>query len=338
MSILCKMCILLFISLLSNPEQEIAIHKVREGDTLKKIALEYQMEVKELMKINNLKEQKLPKLGTDLKVIIKKYVPVELPKYYRVSKQDPLWFPMFGYVYYVQLGDSLEKIGKKFGLSTDYIANLNNLKKKHIYLGQRLYLIPSFRYRSYSTGRPTRGSIQNSAVFPPMPGIYYRKNLQRHAYYGHASIVQWSIDAIARVQYYYPNGQPVVVGDLGRKYGGRIARHMSHRNGLDIDIGYYFLMPVATDRFTTARTNTIDGKRTALLIMGLFDSKMIDVIFIDRSLQPIILMFFKQIVKKTSYLADWNRCIKHWNNHKDHMHVRFKNPATLGMFGEFEAP
>ncbi|MBN1234050.1 MAG: penicillin-insensitive murein endopeptidase [Candidatus Coatesbacteria bacterium] len=331
----------LFASVYCSQSDSTQTYVIRDGDTLEAIANEFQMSIEELLSINNLKERKLPPIGTELKIKIReiKISEEKLSKTENLTPSNELWFPWYGYVYYVQLNDNIEKISKRFGTHVELISAMNNLRNNKIYLGQRLYMVPGFRFFSYSNGTPTNGSLSNAAALPPMPGVYYRKNLERRAYYANHKVVQWVIDAIAKVAYYFPDTSLAVVGDLSFEHGGTIARHASHRNGLDVDIGYYFLDNAELKTFKVADTGSIDSSRTALLIMGLFDSRMIDKIFIDKGLQDIIRFSINQISKgHPFYMSEWNKRVRHWPNHKDHMHVRFKNPATLFETEELDAP
>jgi len=99
---------------------------------------------------------------------------------------------------------------------------------------------------------------------------------------------------------------------------------------LDITLSV-ILLPNAT-------TGNLDAARTALLVMGLLDTRMVDKIFMDKSLHELIRSYLYQLHPSPRIMAEWTRCIRHWPNHKDHMHVRFKNPASLVETDETDEP
>lgn len=101
-------------------------YKVVRGDTLGAIAKKFGTTVNELAKLNGIKNVNLIIVGQVLKLPSKTMV-VETPK-------TPA-------TYTVVKGDSLWKIGKKFGIKWQDIAKLNNIKIPYIiHIGQKLKL------------------------------------------------------------------------------------------------------------------------------------------------------------------------------------------------------
>lgn len=97
-------------------------YKIKEGDTLSKLAAEFKTTVDELVKLNNIKDPDLIVAGNTLKV------PVNSPVH---SKEDN--------VYIVKKGDTLSEIAQKFNTTVGHLVNVNGIKDKDlIYPGQKI--------------------------------------------------------------------------------------------------------------------------------------------------------------------------------------------------------
>ncbi|MBV2241147.1 LysM peptidoglycan-binding domain-containing protein [Bacillus inaquosorum] len=94
-------------------------YTVKSGDTLTAIAKKYNTSVKELAKVNGIKDVNMIRVGQVLKV----------------SGAAPSG----GTFYTVKAGDNLTKIGKKFGVSVKTLTTVNRIPDANkIYVGQRL--------------------------------------------------------------------------------------------------------------------------------------------------------------------------------------------------------
>jgi murein DD-endopeptidase MepM/ murein hydrolase activator NlpD len=106
-------------------------YKVRKGDSLWKIADRYNIYIKDILRVNpKLKKRKYLRPGQKICIPHKKRRTVK-------RKSSGGYF-----IYVVKPGDSLEKIGKRFGVSWKKIKKINNLKGTRIRVGQKLK-IPS---------------------------------------------------------------------------------------------------------------------------------------------------------------------------------------------------
>lgn len=117
----------------SPSTEQYQVYVVKSGDTLYKIASEYDMSVDELISINNLNTTVLT-IGQVLKVKIK------------YDSQIPLGAECYGsgyveptYVTYtVKKGDSLYTIAQKYNTSVDSLIKLNELTSNNLSIGQVL--------------------------------------------------------------------------------------------------------------------------------------------------------------------------------------------------------
>jgi len=101
------------------------IHTVKSGETLGKIATQYQCTVTDLKKWNNLKTTNI-QIGQKLKV----YPPQNETQSSTSTSSTT--------TYTVKSGDNLWSIAKKFNTTVDHIKKLNNLKGDSLNVGQKL--------------------------------------------------------------------------------------------------------------------------------------------------------------------------------------------------------
>lgn len=125
------------------------------------------------------------------------------------------------------------------------------------------------------------------------------------------------------------------VGDLSQKGGGRITRHASHQNGLDVDLGYFrrdYRESASFDEVFVKDgrvTENFDGERNWWALKWLFTTARIDRIFVDREIKSYFCKkaeaFERDDVITRSEIL---RLLRPWPNHADHFHVRLECPPT----------
>jgi penicillin-insensitive murein DD-endopeptidase len=115
-----------------------------------------------------------------------------------------------------------------------------------------------------SVGWPHHG-VQTDAVELPGSGVgFTRYRSQGGHYWGQPELVLGISAAAERVHTTFPGGQPLVVGDLSARYGGKIARHHTHRSGRDVDLLWYLITPDG-EPVQSSSFVRIDGPRPAWL-------------------------------------------------------------------------
>lgn len=130
-----------------SEEQNFITYTVRSGDSLYKIARQYNTTVDAIKSLNNLTSDVL-QIGQQL------IVPVNTPT-------TP---PSEGNYYTVQRGDSLWSIANRFGTTVDAIIKANNLTNIDLQIGDRL-LIPS-----------STGTLPTPPIQPPTTTTYTVKS------------------------------------------------------------------------------------------------------------------------------------------------------------------
>lgn len=122
---------------------------------------------------------------------------------------------------------------------------------------------------------------------------------------------QHTISEIVRVTHAYraahPHVPPVVIGDISFEHGGPMDDHLSHQNGLDVDI--YF--PRRDHELRAPTTTAQIDHRLAQDLLDRFVAAGAEKIFIS----------------PTSGFRGPADVVMPWPGHEYHMHVRFPPPA-----------
>ena len=105
----------------TNPDS-IFIYTVVKGDNLYNLASRYNITVKDIMDLNNLKSSNLS-IGQKLRI----------PEKYNNANSLPNYIN-----YIVKKGDNLSSIAKKYGTTVEDIMNDNNLKNTNLQIGDNL--------------------------------------------------------------------------------------------------------------------------------------------------------------------------------------------------------
>ena len=101
-----------------------------------------------------------------------------------------------------------------------------------------------------------------------------------------------------------PEAPKVVIGDLSKKGGGTLGGHVSHQNGLDIDVYYPRLDGKLKDPFTADRVDLA------------LSQQLVD-LFVAAGAQFVFVGY------QTPLLGP-NGVVQSYPNHENHMHVRFR--------------
>ena len=164
--------------------------------------------------------------------------------------------------------------------------------------------------------------------------------LRRPQYsYGAPHVVGHLQRAIAEVRALYPRVHTLAIGDLSAPEGGKLANHLSHRTGVDVDVGLYFTKIPAgyPDNFAAANED-LDLEATWALVTAFARTSDlptgVQVMFLDYDIQARLHAWARQRGTPDTQLADLLQyprgkdaiagMVRHWPSHADHLHVRFK--------------
>ncbi len=165
-------------------------------------------------------------------------------------------------------------------------------------------------HRATSIGLPYSGRLVDGTQLPvegpdwvtwdpatdSVPNLPYRL-------YGNEHTIQRIISVITAYRAANPEAPRVVVGDISFKGGGRMDEHVSHQNGLDVDVYYprgdrHLSAPVATSQIDRA------------LAQDLLDR------FVAAGAEMVFVGF-------STGLRGPGGVVQPYPNHENHMHVRF---------------
>ncbi|MCC6525505.1 MAG: penicillin-insensitive murein endopeptidase [Polyangiaceae bacterium] len=93
-----------------------------------------------------------------------------------------------------------------------------------------------------SVGVPHHGALTDASALPARGPGFVRLRAD-DVRWGNPRLVAAITRAAARVAAEAPGGEPLVVGDLARRHGGRAPHHRSHRTGRDADLLFYTTTP-----------------------------------------------------------------------------------------------
>ncbi|MGN6224958.1 penicillin-insensitive murein endopeptidase, partial [Pseudoxanthomonas sp.] len=160
--------------------------------------------------------------------------------------------------------------------------------------------------------------------------------------FGRGHVVEHLRRAIAGVRALYPEVHTLAIGDLSAREGGRIGGHRSHQSGLDVDVGFYFhRVPEGYPASFAAADANLDLAATWALIHAFARTTHLDDgverIFLDHDVQARLYRWARQRGTPGDQLAELLQyprdpdapagLVRHWPNHADHLHVRFKPDA-----------
>jgi murein endopeptidase len=142
------------------------------------------------------------------------------------------------------------------------------------------------------------------------------------------------LDAVLR-QWAQRHTQPVLVGNIAARGGGRLEPHSTHQSGRDVDVGYIQKLPAGEElNWREMTAANLDAGQTWALLQLLAQTGAVEAIFIDRSIQKLLyehavaakLMSKRALEVWMEYprpTGSGSPLIGHVPGHTDHIHVRF---------------
>jgi murein endopeptidase len=127
-----------------------------------------------------------------------------------------------------------------------------------------------------------------------------------HRLYGHEQTIRRLTAVLAAFRAASPDAPRVVVGDISFRRGGPMEQHVSHQNGLDVDVYY----PRLDGRLRAPRARRQVDRRLAQDLVDRFVAAGARFVFVGYS----------------TGLRGPSEIVVPYPNHEDHMHVRFPPP------------
>lgn len=136
-------------------------------------------------------------------------------------------------------------------------------------------------------------------------------------------------------------GSAIVVGDLSKEGGGRFPPHKGHKGGLDADLGLFKPDEPFTVKFKHLKPTQIDAERTWFMLKSFIETGRVDRILVDWRLQSALYDRAKKEGLSSERVDEWLQyparrwkqkgIIRHYDGHKNHIHIRFKDLAEEGI-------
>ena len=177
-----------------------------------------------------------------------------------------------------------------------------------------------------------------------MPESKHYRIVDKENVWGTPNMITALTVATEELSWLVPKADPLVIGDISKKGGGKMKGHRSHRGGSDADVGIYRGMAKQSPYgLQKVPPSDFDAKTNWLLIRALFDTGEVERILSDQKLIDKLHEYvvkngeltkeeadkmFPRKMKKTIWLR--NKVVQHHAGHKHHFHIRtycgHKNP------------
>ena len=205
--------------------------------------------------------------------------------------------------------------------------------------GARVAAVERLPIAGQSNGVPWGGTLHAAAELPAGEGYEIRRPSRA---FGTSKTVDLVERVVTDVREKFPDQHVLAIGDMSAEHGGAITQHHSHQSGRDVDIGlFYNTQPANYPRdFVRATVDNLDCEATFALISGFARTSHEDggaqIIFLDFEVQGLIYDWAKdhgvdedrlgRIFQYPHGRSSGAGLVRHFPNHDNHIHVRFKCP------------
>jgi murein endopeptidase len=192
-----------------------------------------------------------------------------------------------------------------------------------------------------SVGACWQGRLREPTHLEASDGWFIRRPYRA---FGTSTTITFVERVLADIVDRFPDIHTIAIGDISAEAGGRISEHSSHQSGRDIDIGLIFTQkPDAyPNSFVVGTADNLDLEATFVLVEEFAKTAQetggVQMIFLDFNVQGLLYNWALENGETEDYLARLfqyphgrgasDGIIRHEPNHADHIHVRFRCPAT----------
>jgi LysM repeat protein len=197
-----------------------------------------------------------------------------------------------------------------------------------------------------SVAPPKVTSVAPAKPEPPKPKLQFGVRLGKHSgyairnfrrSYGTQTTIEALTGAFDRMVKRHPKGSRLWVLDLSLPRGGPMKGHRSHEEGRDVDLTYYqHRCGQRACQLRRLKPHHLDAKRQWELFSYWLRRGDAQFIFIDYALQVPLYAAARKAGATKKQLDEWFQyprkqkvrkgIIRHAENHRDHVHVRFRCP------------
>ncbi len=187
-------------------------------------------------------------------------------------------------------------------------------------------------------GYYSSGSLQDAWELPLEGEGFARLFSNRNRGWGSHEMIEMIEKAASEIHRLFPAKDRLLVGDISASRGGRISRHNSHQNGLDVDLAFYRLDGVEQstqheqgflERMVKRGkiSENFDVVRNWELLKSLHRFGKVNRIFLDKLIKLELCKHAEFLGEKELY-QDVLRNLRPYPNHSDHLHVRIQCPEN----------
>lgn len=176
--------------------------------------------------------------------------------------------------------------------------------------------------------------LEGGVALPDLP-LFYTRTQNEHSW-GSNLMIESIVSVGRHMRWLMPDASPITVGDISAERGGFLSGHITHRAGIDADIGLYHTAngrggiqgPRGFDRLG----EDFDAEANWAMISAFLDTGNVEWILLDQShihrLRAYVLSngllteSEAEDVFPTQNFYDHSGYVRHAPNHADHMHIR----------------
>ncbi|MFO0632706.1 MAG: penicillin-insensitive murein endopeptidase [Nannocystaceae bacterium] len=158
--------------------------------------------------------------------------------------------------------------------------------------------------RSQSVGYPSGGSLEGAV--PMVEGSGRRILAIPWKTWGADTTIAM-LDALLDRWAARGRVQPILVGNIANRTGGRLEPHSTHQSGRDVDLGYPQILAAGAElNWQEMNAKNLDAAETWALLLLLGDSGAVEEIYIDREIQRLLYDYaLRSELLSKSALAKW---------------------------------
>ncbi len=173
--------------------------------------------------------------------------------------------------------------------------------------------------------------LTDGVQLPDLPLFFTRQ--APDAEWGTTEMIDAIVSATRHMRWLMPEASPVTIGDISHQRGGYQSGHMSHRGGIDADVGIYSTGAKQNLRGFDTLGSNFDVVANWALISAFLDTGNIDFILLDRAHIARLRAYTLRVGLLTEAEVEdvfpsdphpWDRTgiVRHATNHDNHLHVR----------------
>lgn len=172
--------------------------------------------------------------------------------------------------------------------------------------------------------------LSGGETLPDLP-LFYTRHQPDHSW-GTAEMISLLVDTGRHMRWLLPTASPINIGDISAARGGFLSGHLSHRGGVDADVGIYSTGGYQGPRGFDRLGDNFDVESNWALISTMLDTGKVDFILLDQShinrlkkytlSHGLLTEEEVEAVFPTSRYWEHTGIVRHAANHVDHLHVR----------------